>query len=121
GLPADSKVTLANGEFAKISIDVATSTATIAAAAACGGDTANLCGPISASNVAASAGTSIFLSRAAATGAGSYLQRLYMSASENGDVKIQPRGPQLTPDSYRIPGDQAAAAYPEAGTKYVVY
>ncbi len=120
---------LNNGKFIAIELDVTKATGTVKAAADCDAatDSAELCGVISASNGMLTTKPTIFLSRAAASGGGSSLQRLYVSASKDpGDLKIQARGPQtwdpLTATKVeRIPGDSAATVYPDPGTKYVVY
>ncbi len=126
GLPADSKLTLAAGQVATIDLTTV-GKGTLSAAADCGSGAAGTpCASISTSNTVAAPGAKVFLSRAAASGAGDYKQRLYVSGSEEGDVKIQPRGPQTwdplaKATANRIPGDEAASTYPTAGTKYVVY
>ncbi len=129
GLPADSTVVIGVGQVATVDLStVATGKGTLSAAADCGASGAALspCDRISISNTVAAAGAKVFLSRAAATGGGDYKQRLYVSGSETGSVKIQPRGPQTwdpmnKATANRIPGDEAASTYPAPGTKYVVY
>lgn len=126
-LPAGD-LKLANNEYIRIDLTPASATAKASAAAACDADTSSLCDRISVNNNVATDAPAVFLSRTKAdlfTGF-KYNQRLYVSVSTDGSVKLQPRGPQ-TWDALkggkapRIPGDQAAAAYADAGAKYVVY
>jgi hypothetical protein len=120
----DTSLDLVNGQFARVTIDVATAKATLGTVESCD-DEASPCSRISAKNNVSTDAPTVFLSRTAA-GITDFTQRLYISASTDGTVKIQPRGPQtwdplLKAKANRIPGDEAATVYPEAGQKYVVY
>lgn len=122
----DTTVALSPGEMATLTFNVTAGTAEASDPGAC----ATPCAFLSTPNTETVTTPTLFVSRAAGSGAGSYHQRLYISAAHpdnGGTVVIQPRGNQLWDSqvgavSPRIPGDAPATEWPDSiGTKYVVY
>lgn len=123
---AVSDLVLPADQYASITIDPATASATVSSAAACpgatGGNTYDPVCDIRQSNNIASSEYKIFLGRNSTT---SNKQRVFISTSSDASSKmqLQPRGEQSSGGSSRILGDTPtpAAAYTPPGTKFAVY
>lgn len=113
-------LSLEKEKYAKFDLDITDFTAiTTPTAQSCTASACKLTTPNSES-----AETSIYISRDTIS---TYPQRLTISTSSSGKIKIQPRGAEVWTDPRddttqpRKPGDAAVTTYPDAGTKFPIY